>query len=102
MTIQIKQFFDNIMKIIIDSPQKVTNISVRMANKFFTFNDLSMKEEFKDFINTNFRSESNTINFKKKEEPVKVINLWCSNYTNKKITKLVEKSMSLIFYYLKI
>ncbi|XP_023247759.1 serpin B13-like [Copidosoma floridanum] len=67
--------------------QKVT---LKIANKIYTADDVKIKDSFKKITGTYFRSESESLNFKKNVESAKAINGWCVEKTNGKIKEIVK------------
>ncbi|KAJ8680726.1 hypothetical protein QAD02_016513 [Eretmocerus hayati] len=70
----------------------VPKVILRLANKIYVSNDINIKNGFKQITSEHFHSESDVLDFKKAAEAVKVVNKWCIDKTNGKITEIFSES----------
>lgn len=61
-----------------------------MANKIFVDNSITLKSEFKNIIESNFKSVPENVNFEASDNASNIINSWIEKETNSSITHVVN------------
>ncbi|XP_058791562.1 leukocyte elastase inhibitor-like isoform X3 [Phymastichus coffea] len=74
----------------IDTFNNVQQVILKLANKIYTNSVIPVKDEYLKLTETYFRSQSESIDVSKPVEAAKIINQWCVEKTNGKITEILE------------
>lgn len=67
------------------------NLALRIANKIFIKESLSVKESYKNLLTNNFDAELGRVNFRNREKTAKEISDWVAKRTHYKIKDFVQK-----------
>lgn len=66
-------------------------MTLEVANTLYVSNQLNMKAEYKDMVESYFKSYASELNFAKVKESVDIVNGWVNEKTHKKIPKLIDE-----------
>ncbi|XP_070523830.1 serine protease inhibitor 3/4 isoform X6 [Cardiocondyla obscurior] len=75
---------------LIDKLNNVENVTLKLANKLYIGKDFPVKSEYKQDLETYYRSDIQSVDFSKKEEAANVVNTWCKEKTNDRIKSIIN------------
>lgn len=80
--------------------QDVKNVTLKLANKLFVGQNYPIKEEYKQDLQTFFRSDIESVDFSQKQNAANTINTWCKEKTNNRIDNIINagKKQSHVLY----
>ncbi|XP_018347609.1 PREDICTED: alaserpin-like isoform X9 [Trachymyrmex septentrionalis] len=76
---------------LIDKLNNVENVTLKLANKMFVGKDFPVKPEYKQDLQTYYKSDIQSVDFSKSQEAVNTINTWCKEQTNDRIKSIINE-----------
>lgn len=70
--------------------QDVENVTLKLANKMFISKNFAVKQEYKQDLETYYRSDIQSVDFGKSEEAANIVNTWCKEKTNNRINQIIS------------
>ncbi|XP_018056884.1 PREDICTED: serine protease inhibitor 3/4-like isoform X4 [Atta colombica] len=96
--------FKNVLKLPVSKPQtlegyqnlidklnNVENVTLKLANKMFIGKDFPIKPEYKQDLETYYKSGIQSVDFSKSQEAANTINTWCKEQTNDRIKNIINE-----------
>ncbi|XP_071650783.1 antitrypsin-like [Temnothorax longispinosus] len=75
---------------LIDKLNNVENVTLKLANKIFIGKSLPVKPEYKQDLETYYRSDIQSVDFAKGDEAANTVNTWCKEKTNNRIDSIIS------------
>ncbi|XP_012539062.1 serine protease inhibitor 3/4 isoform X4 [Monomorium pharaonis] len=75
---------------LIDKLNNVENVTLKLANKLFLNQGFPVKPEYKQDLQTYYRSDIESVNFSEQQKAVDTINTWCKDNTNNRIDNIIS------------
>ncbi|EGI61105.1 Serpin B10 [Acromyrmex echinatior] len=76
---------------LIDKLNNVENVTLKLANKMFIGKDFPIKPEYKQDLETYYKSGIQSVDFSKSQEAADTINIWCKEQTNDRIKSIINE-----------
>lgn len=70
--------------------QDVENVTLKLANKLFIGKNFPVKSQYKQDLQTYYRSDIQSVDFSQQEQAANTINTWCKEKTNNRIDNVVQ------------
>ncbi|XP_071562389.1 serine protease inhibitor 3/4-like isoform X6 [Temnothorax nylanderi] len=75
---------------LIDKLNNVENVTLKLANKIFIGKSFPVKPEYKQDLETYYRSDIQSVDFAKGDEAANIVNTWCKEKTNNRIDSIIS------------
>ncbi|XP_071562407.1 serine protease inhibitor 3/4-like isoform X2 [Temnothorax nylanderi] len=75
---------------LIDNLNNVENVTLKLANKIFIGKIFPVKPEYKQDLETYYRSDIQSVDFAKGDEVANIVNTWCKEKTNNRIDSIIS------------
>ncbi|XP_071558816.1 serine protease inhibitor 3/4-like [Temnothorax nylanderi] len=75
---------------LIDKLNNVENVTLKLANKIFIGKSFPVKPEYKQDLETYYRSDIQSVDFAKGDEVANTVNTWCKEKTNNRIDSIIS------------
>lgn len=72
--------------------QNVENVTLKLANKLFIGKDFPVKSQYKQDLQTYYRSDIESVDFSQSAKAADTINTWSKEKTNNRIDNIVQAS----------
>ncbi|KAG5311913.1 SPB10 protein, partial [Pseudoatta argentina] len=76
---------------LIDKLNNVENVTLKLANKMFIGKNFPIKPEYKQDLETYYKSGIQSVDFSKSQEAANTINIWCKEQTNDRIKSIINE-----------
>ncbi|XP_029176017.1 serine protease inhibitor 3/4-like isoform X5 [Nylanderia fulva] len=77
---------------LIDTLNNVENVTLKLANKMFIGKDFPVKPQYKQDLQTYYRSDIESVDFSQSAKAADTINTWSREKTNNRIDNIVQAS----------
>lgn len=78
--------------------KNVQKVVLKLANKIFISKKAPIEDEFLKVTKDYFRSQSGQMDVSQPELTARIINKWCADKTNEKITDLIKPGKIINYY----
>lgn len=78
--------------------QNVENVTLKLGNKLFIGKDFPVKSQYKQDLQTYYRSDIQSVDFNQGEQAANTINTWCKEKTNNRIDSIVQAGKKLLIF----
>ncbi|XP_025269799.1 serpin B6 isoform X4 [Camponotus floridanus] len=75
---------------LIDTLNNVSNVTLKLANKLFIGKNFLIKPQYKQDLQTYYRSDIQPVDFSQKAQAADTINTWCQEKTNNRINNIIQ------------
>ncbi|XP_018301963.1 antichymotrypsin-2 isoform X5 [Mycetomoellerius zeteki] len=76
---------------IIDKLNNVENVTLKLGNKMFIGKDFPVRPEYKQDLETYYKSDIQSVDFNESQEAANIINTWCKEQTNDRIKNIINE-----------
>lgn len=71
--------------------QNVENVTLKLGNKMFIGKDFPVRPEYKQDLETYYKSDIQSVDFNESQEAANIINTWCKEQTNDRIKNIINE-----------
>jgi len=78
--------------------QNVENVTLKLANKLFIGKNFLIKPQYKQDLQTYYRSDIQPVDFSQQVQAADTINTWCKEKTNNRIDNIIQAGKEQIIF----